>query len=82
MEDDGYTTTCLRPRSADRIKYFSNVWLLFFDQVHYISAHNTYDAEISRFNQYTYQINRSTEINAVGCKVSGIKSFHPGEFYH
>ena len=82
MENDGYTTTSFRAGSADCIKHFSDVWVLFFNQVHYISTYNTYDAKIPRFNQYTYQTDRSTEINAVRSKSTWSKCGDPSKFYN
>ena len=82
MDTNGYTTNDFRAGGSDKFKFGYALWLLLFNPIHYISAYNTYDAKISRFNQYTYQINRSTKTNEIKNGGQGSKCGHYCQFYN
>ena len=82
MGNNEYTRVSFRAWSANRIKYFLDVWVLLFDTLHYIATYNTYDTKVSRFNADSYQADRSAKADATGLKGIGIQCSNTCELYH
>ena len=61
--DNGYTTNDFRTGNADSGKFGDDVGMFLPHQVHYRSAYDADDTEVSILNGYSYKADRSTETN-------------------
>ena len=82
MENDGHTANGFRTWSADCGKSGDDVGMLLPHKVHYRTAYCIDEPEISIFNGYKHQTNRSAETDAVGFKGPGIKCCNISKFYN